>query len=242
MVNYSRQRLLTGFVTAFVLALLGTMEAPAQQLDTASVIKEVDVAVKARIDNIVGYTANEHYAVYRHEDEVHPVAEMTVATTYKEATGKSYRIVQRSGSKIIQKLVLNAILDNEVHLNLPGVRESAWITSANYEMKLKPGGIQSLNGRSCLVLTLNPRRSEPYLIKGTLWVDSTDDSIIQVQGITSKSSSFVTGPTQVLRQYANVGGFSQAKHLRAVSNSFLFGQTIVKIDYQDYQIQLYQHR
>jgi hypothetical protein len=36
----------------------------------------------------------------------------------------------------------------------------------------------------------------------------------------------------------NVGGYPQATHVRAVSNSFMFGQTIVKIDYQDYQVQL----
>jgi len=42
----------------------------------------------------------------------------------------------------------------------------------------------------------------------------------------------------VMRQYAPVSGFAQATHARAVSNSFLFGQTVVKIDYQDYQVQL----
>jgi len=39
------------------------------------------------------------------------------------------------------------------------------------------------------------------------------------------------------RQYANVSGFAEATHARAVTNSFMFGETIVKIDYQDYQIQ-----
>jgi len=42
----------------------------------------------------------------------------------------------------------------------------------------------------------------------------------------------------LIRQYMNVGGYPQATHVRAVSNSFMFGQTIVKIDYQDYQVQL----
>jgi hypothetical protein len=47
-----------------------------------------------------------------------------------------------------------------------------------------------------------------------------------------------TGPTQVIRQYANISGFSQATHLRAVSDSFMFGKTIVTIDYKDYQVEL----
>jgi hypothetical protein len=85
---------------------------------------------------------------------------------------------------------------------------------------------------------LTPRRKTPYLIEGTLWVDAKDGSIVQVQGTAPKSSSIFTGPTQLIRQYTNVGRYPQATHVRAVSNSFMFGQTIVKIDYQNYQIQL----
>ena len=41
-----------------------------------------------------------------------------------------------------------------------------------------------------------------------------------------------------MRQYANINGFPQATHVRAVSKSFMFGKTIVTIDYRDYHIQL----
>ena len=70
--------------------------------------------------------------------KLHPVAEMTVRTTYQKDSGKSYMIVSQTGSEIIQKLVLDTILDNEKHLNEPGIREGAWITSENYGMKLEP--------------------------------------------------------------------------------------------------------
>ena len=237
MINVSQQRLL-GSVVIALFAFLGTTMVPAQQLDTASVVRQVDAAVKARIENLAGYTVTEHYAVYRGDDEIHPIAEMTVMTTYKKESGKSYVIVSQTGSSIVRNLVLRTILENEQRLNQPGVREGAWITSANYEMKLKPGGTQPLDGRDCLVLGLVPRRKESYLIEGSLWVDSKDGSIVQLQGTASKSSSLVTGPTQVTRQYASIGGYSQATHVRAMSNSFMLGKTIVKIDYQDYHIQL----
>jgi hypothetical protein len=238
MINVSRQRLLIGSVATSLLAVLGTWVAPAQQLDTGSVILQVDAAVNARIENLAGYTVKEHYAVFRGHDEIHSVAEMTVMTTYKKETGKSYTIVSQTGSSLVRDLVLGAILDNEQRLNQPGTREGAWITSANYEMKLKPGGTQPVDGRDCLVLALIPKRKTSYLIEGILWVDSKDGSIVQVQGIASKNSSMVTGPTQVMRQYASIGGYSQATHVRAVSNSFIFGETIVTIDYNDYHIQL----
>ena len=216
----------------------GTMMVLAQQPDLASVIQLVDASVKARIDNIAEYTVTEHYAVYRNKDEVHPVAEMTVKTIYQKESGKSYVILSQSGSEIVRNLILSAILDNEKRINLPGIREGAWITSANYTFTLKPGGPALLNGRDCLVLAMIPKRKEPYLIEGLLWVDAKDGSIVQVEGTTSKSSSILTGATQVMRQYANVSGYPQATHVRAVSDSYLLGQTVVKIDYHDYHVQL----
>ena len=238
MITLSPRRSSIGLVTASIFAFLGIIVALTQQPDTAAVIKQVDAAVKARVDNIVGYTATEHYSVYRNKDETHPVAEMTVRTAYRRDTGKSYTVLSQTGSEIIRSLVLGEILNNEKLLSQPGIREGAWITSANYEIKLKPGGTQPLDGRNCLVLALTPKRKAPYLIDGTLWIDSKDSSIVQVQGTAPKSSSIFTGPTQLIRQYTNVSGYSQATHVRAVSNSFMFGQTIVRIDYQDYQVQL----
>lgn len=86
-----------------------------------------------------------------------------------------------------------------------------------------------LDGRKCLVLALIAKREAPYLIEGSLWVDSKDGSIVQVQGTTSKSSSLMTGPTQIVRQYENIRGYSQATHVRAVTKSVMFGKAIVTI-------------
>ena len=238
MVNSRRWIAARAAAVACCIACLGIVSAAAQQMDAASVIQLVDAAVKARIDHIAAYSVTEHYAVYRGKDETHPAAEMTVRTEYKAETGKSYTILSQTGSQVIQSLVLGAILDNEKRLNQPGIREGSWFTSANYEMKLKSDASQRLDGRDCLVLTLTPKRKAPYLIEGTLWVDAKDGSIVQVQGTGSKSPSVFTGPTQMTRQYAIVAGFAQATHARAVSNSFLFGKTVVTIDYRDYQVQL----
>ena len=216
----------------------GTALAPAQQLDSAAVIRRVDAAVKARIDSIAGYTVTEHYAVFRNNDETDPVAEMTVKTVYRADTGKSYTTISESGSGIIRSAVIGSILDNERRLNMPGNREGAWVTSANYEMKLQPNGIQMIDGRPCIVIAITPRRNSPYLFNGTLCVDAKDYSIVELQGTASKSPSFLTGPSEIIRQYSNVDGFPMATHLKAVSNSRVLGRTVVKIDYRDYQIQL----
>jgi outer membrane lipoprotein-sorting protein len=229
-----------GFAPALAAALMAaaTVALPAQQLDGTAAVRGVDSAFQNRFQRVAGYTATERYAVYRNNDEVHPVAEMTVRADYKRDTGKSYTVLSQSGSEIVRRLVLGTLLDNERRINEPGIREGAWIVSANYEMKLKSEGTERLEGRECVALSLNPKRVEPHLVVGTLWVDAKDFSIVQIEGMASKAPSLLTGPTQMLRQYAKVEGFAEPTHARAISNSFLFGRTVVKIDYSDYRLQL----
>jgi len=209
-----------------------------QNLDESSIIRGVDAAVKARLDGIASYTVTEHYSVYRNNDETHPAAEMTVKTTYQRETGKTYAILSESGSEILRKFVLESILDNEKRINQPGTREGSWITSANYAMKLKPVGIERLNGRDCYVLSIDPKQKAPNLIVGSIWVDAKDQSLVQLQGTASKSISAFTGPTQVMRQYENLDGFAEATQARAESESALFGKTVVTIDYRGYEIKI----
>lgn len=228
----------TTLATALLLPLVGTALLPAQQPDEATIIRGIDAAVQARLDAIVGYTVTEHYTVFRNGDETHPAAQRTVHTTYKRGVGKNYEIVSDSGSDLLRKLVLDAILENERRINAPGATDHSYIVSANYEMHLNPGGPQSLNGRDCYVLSIRPREKAPNLIVGTLWVDTKDESIVQLQGVTSKSVSVFTGPTQVMRTYVNVNGLSQATHASGASSSMLFGHTVVTIDYENYNIQV----
>jgi hypothetical protein len=232
----------TAVAAVCFVAALGMAAAQAGQPDESAVIRGVDAAVKARIDGIAAYTVTEHYAVYRNHDESHAVAEMTVKTEYRKETGKSYTILSQSGSEFIRNHVLGPLLDHEKTLNLPGNREASWITSANYEMKLKPGGVQRLDGRDCLALAISPRRKAANMIEGTLWVDARDGKIVRLEGSATQSPSIFTGPARVMRQYASVNGYGMATQARAVSDSFLLGQTVVTIDYRDYRIQLSQAR
>ena len=78
----------------------------------------------------------------------------------------------------------------------------------------------------------------PNLINGTIWVDAGDGTLVQIDGIASKNPSAFSGTTHMMRQYTNISGYSMATHARAESDSFLFGRTVVTIDYSEYQLQL----
>jgi outer membrane lipoprotein-sorting protein len=238
MIGIRRLRLAGVLFAAGGLGLISAVSASAPQPDSAEVVRHIDAAVRARFEGIAGFTVTEHYTVFRGSDEVHPAAEMTVKTSYQKDTGKTYTILSESGSGIILRFGLTPLLENEKRINDPASREASWFTSANYEMKLKTGEPERVNGHDCLALTIAPKRKAPNLIIGTIWVDAKDYSILRIEGKGTKSPSMWSGPAEMTRDYAEFSGFSEATHARAVSNSSLFGQTVVMIDYRDYQIQL----
>jgi len=209
-----------------------------QEHDPPAVIRLVDAAVAARFENILGFTDVEHYAVYRGGDETHPVAEMTVRDTYKKGVGKSYAVLSQSGSSILLHFGFKPLLENEQTINQPGNIEKSWFNSANYAMTLKDDIVQKLNGRDCLALQVKPRQVAPNLIIGTIWVDAHDGTLGQIDGVASKNPSAFSGATRLMRQYANIDGYSMAIHARAESDSALFGRTIVTIDYSDYKLEI----
>lgn len=204
----------------------------------SSIISGIDAAVQARVANVAGFTDVERYDVYRGQDETHPAAEMTVKVTYRKGVGKSYTVVSEKGSAVIRKFGLEPLLENEKEINQPGEVESSWFTSANYEMKLKSGSVEWLNGRPCYALAIKPKYKAPNMIDGTLWVDAKDFSIVRVAGIASQKPSFFAGTTHMMRDYVSIDGYPMATHARAESDSRWFGRTVVTIEYRDYQLEL----
>jgi hypothetical protein len=224
----------------FILAALCSASAPTQQPDAATVIGGIDAANQARYDNVLSFTATEHYAVYRGQDQTHPAAEMTVLDSYRRGVGKTYTIQSQSGSSIIIRFGLKPMLEQERTINEPANLPHSWFISANYEMKPQLGATVKMNGRDCIAVPVTARAKAPNTINGTIWVDAKDYWLVQIDGLSSKSPSAFTGDTHLMRQYALIDGFSMATHARAETNSSLIGNSVITIDYSNYQLQLKQ--
>ena len=225
-------------VTSVCILVLFCAPGLTQEPDPAAVIRNVDAAVAARFENILGFTDVEHYAVYRGDDQVHPAAEMTARDTYKKGVGKTYTVMSQSGSSILLHFGLKPLLENEQIINQPGNVEKSWFNSANYVMRLHSAAVQNLNGRNCFALDIKPKEEAPNLIIGTMWVDARDETLVQIDGVASKNPSAFSGITHMMRQYTNINGYSMAIHARAESDSALLGRTVVMIDYSDYKLEI----
>jgi hypothetical protein len=230
-----RMRLAIRAVALFLLtAAMVCTAALAQQANP--MIQKIDASVATRDENLLGYTATELYRVYRGSDKSHPAAQMTVKTTYRKESGKSYVVVSQSGSELLLKEVLGRILDNERLITQPANRAQAVLTTANYAMTVV--GDDVVDGRACRIVAIVPKRSSPFLFRGTIRVDAQDGSIVKLEGVASKAASLLAGATQVSRQYADIHGLPMATHAAAVAGSWLLGQTTIDIDYSGYEMTL----
>jgi hypothetical protein len=226
------------FVAIAFVAVLSAPAQPAPQPDASAIIRDLDAANQARFDNVLSFTDVEHYSVFRGGDQTNPAAEMTVKMSYKKGVGKDYTILKQSGSSLIQKFGLQPLLENEKSINNPATVAQSWFTSANYQMRLKPGVAQNIDGRQCLAISITPRHKAPNMIDGTLWVDAVNHALVEVEGLASRSPSLFAGSTKMMRRYTIKQGYAMASNARAESSSTFFGRTIIVIDYSDYHFEL----
>lgn len=194
-------------------------------------IRRIDAVELAREARLTGYTVTEYYTI-RNSHFSRP-AEVTVETTYTRGQGKIYKVLSRSGPSFLANGVVDRLLREESEMSRGRVREQAIITSANYEMKLV--GQEKVDGVTCDVIELTPKRKSPYLLKGRIWVDAADAMAVKMEGRPPASASFFEGRPQVVREYKKIDGFAFAERIHAGSSSFLFGKSSVDIEYRDYR-------
>jgi hypothetical protein len=207
-----------------------------QPLSDAEIIHRIDAAVQVRTQSVASYTVQELYSIYRN-GETTPSVQVTIKTAYTRANGKDYTPVAQSGSSILRGIVIDHILTNEKEMAKASNRESVALTSANYEMHPEPGKVL-FNGHECIIVDLKAKRKISYLFNGKGWYDATDFTLLHIEGSPAASPSFFAGSTSGRRDYTMIDGFSMAQHAEMRSHSFLFGNTLMKIDYTDYQVQL----
>jgi hypothetical protein len=200
-----------------------------------TVITHVEAVIRARSEHIAKYVVREHYAVYRN-GAAETAAEQKVEVTYLKSTGITYSTVSKSGSPMWLSRAIDPTLESEREVNDVTTRHQVMLTADNYEFEVDPAR-DSVNGRDCFVLDLKPRRKSPYLLNGKAWVDAKTYLLVRIRGTQSRSSSLLAGVPLITRDFAPVSGFAMVVHEEIEAHTFLFGQTVVKIDYDGYDIE-----
>jgi hypothetical protein len=231
-------RLIFAAALTFTLLVSASARLAAQQTtqDPNQIIRGIDEAVSHRTTHVASYTVQELYSIYRN-GETTPSAQVTVKTVYTRGSGKEYTTIAQSGSALLRSNVVDRVLANEKEMAKATNREAVAITSTNYEFHPQPGIVQ-YNGHACVIVDLKARRKISHLFNGKGWFDAADFTLVHIEGSPAANPSFFAGQTSGVRDYIKINGFSMAQHAEMHSHSFLFGNTVMKIDYTNYQIQL----
>jgi Outer membrane lipoprotein-sorting protein len=155
-------------------------------------------------------TVKRDYQLLDHRQE--QKAQVVAHITYMPPDQKEYTIESSYGG--IGEKILRDVLDKETEQPRdPGRKE---LSTQNYDFQLL--GSESLNGRQCYVLALEPKRGDKELIRGRVWVDSDTYNIRRIEGNPAKNPSWWIRDLYILMSFAEVDGMWLRTFTYAVAN------------------------
>lgn len=226
-------RLFPNIAVALVLPVCLLRGAGAEPPDQSRIVDGMMREQAARFEHIDGYTRVQHYSVTSGRFGV--TAGMVVRIHRDRVKGKTFEVLSRTGSPVIQSHVFDALVEAEMATSMQG---GDLLTRENYSFQLV--GEEDFGGRRCYVLETNPKRKDKRLLKGKIWLDTEDFGVVHVEGRPSESLSLWVGKPMIVQDYTKISGFWWATRRNSYMENFLLGKSDLVIDYKDYQFEFRQ--
>lgn len=221
----------TGLVTVFV-----TATSVCAQVRTAvpSLEDIIVLMTQAQGDNRASlrpYTVTRAYSLFEgtHSEEV--ISLVTAEITVGPPESKKYTVQSAEGSGLGEKLV-RRMLDGEMALAKD--YGSTSITPTNYDFLFAREDV--LNGHSCYVLTMLPKRRSKNLLLGKVWVDSSTYLFRRIEGEPAKSPSWWLRDVRIVLLYGNASGMWLQTSSEASANTRMLGPSTVRWRDVSYQV------
>lgn len=228
------KRIITILLAALAPALIVIPSASSQTSDLPASADDV-IANMMRHDaerksEMTGYTAVRRYAAVNRDRR----AEMVVRVNTSHDGTKQFTIVSEAGSSAIRKHVFYKILNEEGNSSRRETRDSTRITPANYTFNLV--GRETLDSGPAYVLLIVPKTDDKYLIKGKIWINAKDYSIVRIEGQPARNPSFWVHDVHFVHTYQRVGQFWLASSTDTTSEVRVFGRSELTITDSDYAL------
>ncbi len=160
-------------------------------------------------------------------------SQVVAEVNFKPPASEGYRIERYSGSSRGQQLV-RSVLDHEVEVTSKNNnKERSAISRENYTFSYV--GEAMLDGQSCYVLGLKPKRTDKDLISGQVWVDKRSFLIRQIQGDVEKTPSWWLKKVHITLAFTDLEGTWVQKSMEAVADVRLVGTHTLTSRILDYR-------
>ncbi len=203
----------------------------APNLTAGQIVTEMQGHNLARAAALKHYHSVRHYAVEYRGYAAKIAAKMEVDADYDLASGKTFRVISQSGSKLLIDKVLKRLLESETDASN---HHSTELTSANYNFTL--AGMENVEGRPAYVLEVEPLTENKYLYRGKIWVDATDFALARIEASPAKNPSFWISSTAIHHRYLKTGSFWLPAKNESDTEVRVGGKAVLTIDYGTYQV------
>jgi len=159
-------------------------------------------------------------------------SEVIAEVNFRPPARGDYRIQQSSGSgrglQVVQRL-----LDQEAERVTQNDKARTALNRDNYDFNYV--GEEILDGQSCYVLELKPKRKEKELIAGQAWVDQHSFLVRHIEGELAKSPSWWLKKINVKLTFDDRGGTWMQIGMEAVADVRIVGPHTLTSRILDYR-------
>jgi hypothetical protein len=201
-------------------------------LTSAQIVQQIQQHNLARTEALKAYKALRHYDVEYRGFGSRIAATMEVEISYNVATGKSFRIMSQSGSKLLCEKVLKRAVESEKEASQD--KQSNALTETNYRFRLV--GSESITGRPAYILDVEPLTASKFLYRGRIWVDTADFAVVKMETEPAKSPSFWIARTLIHYTSARTEGFWLPEQVRSETKVRIGGTAVLNINYGTYAV------
>jgi hypothetical protein len=202
-------------------------------LTTAQVVDRMVARNEQRAQALDSYKATRAYHLEYH-GLANKSADLVVEITYQRPGQEKFSIVSESGSELLNKRVLQRLLEAEVESMQEENRRRTAIRPENYEFRLI--AYEQTPGHDFYVLEVTPRSKSEFQFRGRIWVEGQDFAVARIEGEPAKNPSWWTKRNVIHITYEKHGDFWLPARNETVTQVRIAGRSLLTIDYRDYQI------
>jgi hypothetical protein len=227
-----RVSLLVVAISPISAAAQPTMDADALPVPASVIVERMVEQNAIRAQRLKYFTSRRHYHIDFHGLGRSISADMHVQATYVAGSGKSFQVIDESGSHLLIDHVLKELLKTEQD---DSRQQKAALTPSNYEFVLQNKVTE--NGRPLYVFAVVPKVKTKLLYRGRIWIDAGDYAVVRVEAQPAENPSFWIKSTEIQHVYAKNGEFWLPQTNRSESKVRLGGTAVLTIDYGTYQFE-----
>jgi hypothetical protein len=202
--------------------------AAAPPRDPKEVVSRMEQSNEERRQRLEGFECVRTYTAGN--DRLQRHAEITADFTFGAPARKEFRIRQRSGSKPVQLMVIEPLMAAET--DSVKARRDVDITRRNYDFRFASFDEEA----RVYIFRVQPRTANPYLFRGTVWIDAETFAVRRIEGEPAKSPSFWVKRSHFVHEYAPLGEFWLPARLTSEAELRIFGRSQLSITYTEYHL------